>query len=79
MRIELTTLGVLATELLEALWRAGLKFDYNHTSHRGMYADQKGAQGQYSNFPLCNRYQPRLSVRFQITLKVSGKCQTEVA
>ena len=33
-------------------------------SHRGLYADQKGAQGQYSSFPLCNRYQPQLSVRF---------------
>jgi len=41
-----TSSEALNSELLEALWRAGLKFNYNYTSHRGPYADQKGAQEQ---------------------------------
>ena len=29
--------SALATELLEALWRVGSKFNHNYTSHRGLY------------------------------------------
>ena len=31
------SLDALTTELLEALWRAGSKFNYGYTSHRGLY------------------------------------------
>ena len=37
VRIEVMTIRVLTTELLEALWKAGLKFNYyNYTSQRGV-------------------------------------------
>ena len=32
-----SNLDALTTELLEALWWAGSKFNYNYTSHRGLY------------------------------------------
>ena len=43
-----TSSEALNTELLEALWRAGLKFNYNYTSHRGLYTDQKARKGSDS-------------------------------
>ena len=32
-----SNLDALTTELLEALWWAGSKFNYNYTTHRGLY------------------------------------------